>query len=343
VNFVHDFRGSIRRGGLGLSVFLLALPCQQLRAELRFEQTTVQLGPVRGGVRLAQEFTFTNDGPEPVEVLDVRVGCGCLKPTLARRTFPPGEQGAIVLEVNTLGQAAGAHTWHADVRYRRGTAEQEVALELAATLFLEVTVQPAALTLFTEGAFRQELTLTDLRPQALSVTNVGTSSDRLRASRPGPSVDADGHRLYRIQLDVAADCPEGRHEEIVSVYTDDPLYKHLQIPVTVVRRSRPRFAVEPARVEIHAPAGGSPPSPLLQVRDVRGEAVVIQAVTADDPAVQCRWAKGPGNLATVRVQIDRGRLAGPALETNLHVRLAGPVAETLTVPVTCSQETAPGP
>ena len=54
----------------------------RLRAELRFQQTTCEVGEVRGGAVLVPRFTFTNVGSTPVEITEVRPGCGCLKPRL---------------------------------------------------------------------------------------------------------------------------------------------------------------------------------------------------------------------------------------------------------------------
>jgi hypothetical protein len=323
-----------RLGGLfGLLAPVLVAP--EVRAGLCFRQTTVELGEVRRGVPLTQEFTFVNEGPEIVEVLDVRPGCGCLRPRLSGRTFAAGQGGGLTLEVNTLGQPAGTHTWRVQLHYRKGDVEEEAALAVSARVVAEVAVEPAALTLFTEGALTQDVTLTDLRKQPLTLVDVRTSSGRLHASPAAAATDASGHRVYRIKLEASADCPEGRHEEVLSIYTSDPLYGLLQVPVTVVRQARQRLTVRPAQVQLRAAPGQPLASQLLQVGDASGEPVVIEAVTADDPAVQCRWASGPGNLATVRVQVDRARFAG-RLKSAIHIRAAG--REPVTVPVLCSVE-----
>src|SRR5947209_4479086 len=90
------------------------------RAELRFGQTTFEAGEVRGGAVLTPRFAFTNVGTAPVEITEVRPGCGCLKPRLTRRTVPPGETGQIELEVDTRRESAGPHVWQLGVRSQRG-------------------------------------------------------------------------------------------------------------------------------------------------------------------------------------------------------------------------------
>jgi hypothetical protein len=319
-------------------VLVLLAGGTEARAGLRFEQTTVRVGEVRSGAALAEEFRFRNDGPGDVELLEARPSCGCLRPTLSRRLLHPGDAGAVRLEVNTLTQAAGPHAWQLHLRYRQGDAVEEEILQVAASVVPELTVQPAALTLFTDRALSQEVVLTDLRARPLEGIELRTSAAGLRASLMERARDAVGHPVFRIRLDVAADYPEGRYEEALDIYTGDPLYRHLQVPVTVVRQPHQRLAALPAEVTVRAAPGQPVPSQLVRVRDARGEPVVVEAVTADDPAVQCRWASGPDNFATVRVQIDGARLGGTGLQTAVHIRTSAPVPETITVPVGCAVE-----
>ena len=64
--------------------------------------------------------------------------------------------------------------------------------------------------------------------------------------------------------------------------------------------------------------------------------MVVDNVTADDPAIQCRWAEGPDKLATVRVLIDP--TTNSMLQSAVHIQVARPVRETLTIPVNCNLE-----
>ena len=77
------------------------------RAELRFERPQVDLGEVRGGKPLTHRFAFINAGDEFVELLEVKPGCGCLKPRVTHLRLPPKQAGAIEVDVNTLGHADG--------------------------------------------------------------------------------------------------------------------------------------------------------------------------------------------------------------------------------------------
>src|SRR5262249_35153224 len=153
-------------------------------ADLHFDGTTVKLGEIRAGVPLVSQFTFVNDGPGTVEVLEARPGCGCLVPLLEQRQFAPGQRGVIPLEIHTLGQPAGPHTWQLTLTYRDGEQFREKTLAVTATVVIEVSVQPASLTLFADGPVTHELTLTDLRPKPLAITRVETTAPWLHGKAP---------------------------------------------------------------------------------------------------------------------------------------------------------------
>ena len=95
-----------------------------------------------------------------------------------------------------------------------------------------------------------------------------------------PSRDADGHWTWRVKLEVASDLPEGRHAEIIDFFTDDPMYTHLRVPVTVVKRSRQRVTATPETVTLTIPAGQPVPSRLLLVRDADNH--ILGLITLED-------------------------------------------------------------
>ena len=127
-----------------LAAALLALSAVTARADLSFANPAVDVGEVRSGAPLTQRFTFVNEGTTAVEVTDLRTGCGCVKPKLEKRAYGPGEGGEIVLEVLTLSQPAGEHTWRLQVAYRAGGEAREAELTVHGRVVTEVAVRPAA-------------------------------------------------------------------------------------------------------------------------------------------------------------------------------------------------------
>jgi hypothetical protein len=317
------------------AALLLAASAATARGDLHFVQPDVDAGEVYSGKRLEHVFVFVNDGPAAVEIVDVHASCGCLRPKLPQRVYQPGELGSLRLEVNTLDQAEGPKTWQVHLRYRTAGTEAETGVQMTARIKAEITVRPAAVTVYADSAVGHGLALTDFRPHPLAVADVRTTSPYLQSHVTGTSQDEAGHRVYKIGLQVAAAMPEGRHDETVSIYTDDQEYAELRVPVIVVKRARNRVVARPAEVSLVAPAGQPVPSRIVLLEHAEHEAVIVAGVDTDNPAVTCRWAAGPGPLTTLRIVVDRSCVSGTELRATLRVHLAKPTPQDVVIPISC--------
>jgi hypothetical protein len=306
-----------------------------VQAQLHFPQARADMGEVRSGVPLTQRFAYVNSGPHVIQITEAKATCGCLAPRLSQRVLKPGERGEVVLEVNTLTQPAGPHAWRIDVRYLDGDQPREASLIITGTVVTEVLVQPPALMLNADRAIRHEISVTDLRPQPLTVVGVRTSSPHLQANIGELTRNDAGRLVRKINLEVAADYPDGRHEEIVSLATDDPIYREFQVPVTVIKRTRQRLEATPAAVALTAPAGQPLPSRVVLIRDRDDEKVEVERIVTDDPALVYTWAEGPNNRATVKLSADRARITGKQFSSAVHVHVRKPVPAVVTIPVKC--------
>jgi hypothetical protein len=308
------------------------------RADLRFEAPFAQVGTVRAGPLLVHRFACINDGADPVEITGTRGSCGCLKPHLSRTTVPPGERAEVVLEVNTLSQAAGPHTWTVRVTYQSGNTTFEIPLQLSARLVTELMVQPASLVIFADRSTSHQVVITDSRPQPLAVTAVRASSPKLDAQATEPVQDGRGRWVRAITLRIADDYPDGRHDEVLQVFSDDPAYRTIGIPVTVIRRSQEHVTVSPSAVQLTAAKGQPFPARVILIRANGDEGVQIESVLTDDPAVTCQWAQGPGVMATLKVRVNHEFVHGHSLHSTVTVHLRRPAPEVLTIPVTCTEQ-----
>jgi Protein of unknown function (DUF1573) len=205
-------------------------------ASLRFETTSLQLGEVRSGLPLGCQFAFDNAGPGAVQLMEARPGCGCLKPRLTERMLAPGQRGVLPLELQTLGQPAGPHTWQMTLLYKDGERSREQLLQVSALVVNEVNIQPAALTLFAEGALSHDITLTDLRPEPLQIVSVDTTAPFLEAKAGPLNKDSFGNFSCRIKIETVGKPPVGRHDEVLVIHTNDPLYREFKVPITVVKK-----------------------------------------------------------------------------------------------------------
>ncbi len=322
-------------GQAGIALLSTLLAVGQAGTGLHFNEPRADIGEVRSGRPVEHTFHFHNDGPWPVAVSSVTASCGCLAPKAECRAYRPGEAGGVVLAVNTLSQAAGSHEWTVRVAYRDEAEWHEAVLCLRATVVPEVTAQPAELTVFADGPVTHEVVVTDLRPRPLHVLDVRSSTPELRGRVTHVAQDSAGRSAHHVRVEVAPG-REGRHEEALTLYTDDPEHRELRVPVTIVRRPRQGVTVSPTSLSVDAAAGEPVPSQTLLVRDAQGAPVRLAAVDASDPALSGHWAQGPGTMATVKVRVDGARLHGDTLRGEIRIRVAAPVEATLVVPVTVS-------
>jgi hypothetical protein len=328
-------RLAVVRFALGLNLFLVSAWPSAVRAELLFSRPSIQVGDVRCGTALVQPFEFTNHGPDAVEIVQLRPSCGCLTPRLAQSRYQAGEHGTLQVEINTLSQAAGPHRWPVRVFYRSGGQDHETTLEVVGRVITEISVEPSSLALIATSNLEREIVLTDSRPKKLRVTGVVTTSELLAADLVDRSVD---QATTRIRLQARAVQAEGRHEEAILIRTDDPDYRELRISVTLIGESQGRLRAAPNPVTWTLNKGEPIPARVVLVRDQEEQQVLVESVEADDPAIQCRWAQGPNQNATVRITLDPARLVGPVLRSAIHIHVKGPVKETLSIPVEYSVE-----
>jgi len=74
-----------------LSIFLSATT----RAELKWEQTQLELHPAVGDKEAIGHFKYQNTGDKPVRFKSVRSSCGCTAAQSQKEEVPPGEKGEI--------------------------------------------------------------------------------------------------------------------------------------------------------------------------------------------------------------------------------------------------------
>jgi hypothetical protein len=295
------------------------------RADLEVAAPIVNLGEIRGGMPAEVAFSLRNAGAERIEILEVNRGCDCLTPRLQKRLLESGEKTTLGIGLRTLGHSSGQHTWTTAIRFREGAAVRDISLGVRAVLVNDITIEPAVCALFVEKTLRQEITLTDRRQPPLTVTGVETSTPAIKALASAP----EGGVTKIILEASAAGLAPGRHDEILSIYTSDPSYRLLQVPITLVRVSQSPVLATPEEVRVFTQPGQPIPATVVRLRPRGDGAVVIDKVIVDDPAVVCTWAPGPGNHATLKIQIKASR----PVDSAVRVHLRQPVVEILTIPV----------
>ena len=219
-----------------------------------------------------------------------------------------------------MTQPDGPRQWRVTLGYREDGQERELVLAVLATVRSELLLEPAALVLNTETACRHNSTLTERRPLPLTIAALQTTRPELVvALEPG---NAEPGR------DLDADHPgrSGRGFPSRQARGDDPLFsndaefRELKIPVTVIKRSRQRVQAAPAEVTLSGRADQPLPSRVVLLSGLNDEEVVVAGIKADDPAIRCQWAQGPGTQATLKISMDPSRQRSGSLHGAVHIQ-----------------------
>ena len=304
-------------------------------APLAIEAPAVDLGERTANKPLVHAFRLKNTGSAPLTVTEVTGVCGCVRQALGSRTLNPGEGTELTVGINLLTQPEGPNTWKLAVRYRTDAdppATGERVVQIAAKVRKDVAVEPVALMLSAEREITGALTVIDRRGKPLTVTAARLGLRDVRAEVK-PAADAGGQRSQRIELTVTDACPPGQYADEVCIDTDDPEYTDLRIPLRVVKKAAATgVQVSPGSATLRFARDQATASALVRLRDADGRTVEVEKAESDHPAIACKWAAGPGAMATLRVTVELtdARAAGVGVVT---VRVKGPSPETLLIPV----------
>jgi len=80
--------------------------CVGARAELKWEQSTIDLHPAVGDKTAVAHFKYHNTGTTPVHFKSVKASCGCTTTQSQKEVVNPGEKGEIVATFN-IGDRTG--------------------------------------------------------------------------------------------------------------------------------------------------------------------------------------------------------------------------------------------
>src|SRR5881394_4072748 len=87
-----------------IGVFALAALVQSARAELKWEQTSVDLRPAFNDKQAVAHFKYENVGNTPVHFKSVHASCGCTTAQTQNEQVAPGEKGEITATFNIGGR-----------------------------------------------------------------------------------------------------------------------------------------------------------------------------------------------------------------------------------------------
>ncbi|MEM9290749.1 MAG: DUF1573 domain-containing protein [Acidobacteriota bacterium] len=241
---------------LALSVSLATLPAAAEEGAPRavVDEPLVDLGVVPKGNKVDAIFIIRNEGDAPLEITDVRPGCGC---TVADydKVIAPGESGRISSEVDTTNlfgpnnQSILVLTNDPENPRIALTIRNEVKPFIGAypgyARFNIVQMEES------QGTINQILWSTDASDfKVVSVTAPGQffTADFRRATEEELQGDetAKEHSQWAVSLTLRANAPIGPLTGHLEIVTDHPQQKNVKIPVSGF--VRPILVSTPPRV-----------------------------------------------------------------------------------------------
>lgn len=120
---------------------LLIFSCPTAHAELKWEQTTLELHPAIGDKEAVGHFKYQNTGSTPIRFKSVRSSCGCTAAQSQKEEVPPGEKGEITATF-TIGNRTGTQIKTVTVE-TDDPARAVTVLNLKAVLPQMLSVNPA--------------------------------------------------------------------------------------------------------------------------------------------------------------------------------------------------------
>lgn len=124
-----------------LAFILSSLLCVAARAELKWEQTQIELHPAVGDKEAVGHFKYKNAGDTPVRIKSVKTSCGCTAAQSQKDQIAPGESGEITATFK-IGGRTGTQVKSVTVE-TDDPAQPVTALMLKAVIPQSLEIKPA--------------------------------------------------------------------------------------------------------------------------------------------------------------------------------------------------------
>ncbi len=317
--------------------------------DIRFETKSIDFGPVTRDARREFRFTFENAGKKPLVIYDVVSLCSCLTGIFPREEIPPGATNAIVALFEAY-KYEGTRPWKTLRVKTNDPDEPIVQLSVAAHIIDAVIVEPEVVILpnihVRQGAMAQ-VNLFQGGKDELVIRQIESSSPMISANVSPLEGDKKG---YVINVEIASDMPEGKFEEVLTVFTNYGDYSNLQRETTTnIFRDYSRIripvkgavsgtiSVAPQKINF----GSGTPGEIMQRKLLLSSSTVffdIQELGLTDPSLRASFrAIEPRKKYEVVVEF-LPELPERQIEEELIIRTSG---ARLTVPVLATVKTSP--
>ena len=249
------------------------------------------VGTVPKGEKIVHDFLIRNDGDAVLEILNIQPACGC---TVAEfdKTIAPGKTGKVhaVVDTSTFGGpiAKGMSVFTNDPATPqleltvRAKVEPYIAIKPGYARY--VTVQGEAV----EGDITQTLWATD--DSAMEVVGVDSPWPYLKVSfreaKAEERLPDIAGKQWRVEMKLGNDAKVGPLAEYVTVRTNHPKQKVVQIPVTGF--VRPVVMVTPQVADFGTLEIKDATQKVLNVRNFATEPIKVTGVEENIPGIDVK-------------------------------------------------------
>jgi len=119
---------------------LSMIMCVGAHAQLKWEQTTIELRPAPNDKQAVGHFKYQNNGKTPVHFKSVHASCGCTTAQTQKEEVPPGDKGEITATFN-IGDRTGTQVKTVTVETDEA-ANQKTVLTLKAEIPQQLEITP---------------------------------------------------------------------------------------------------------------------------------------------------------------------------------------------------------
>jgi hypothetical protein len=273
-------------------------------ADAMFEELSKDFGSVPRGPTLQYPFRLVNKTRTTVNIASVRVSCGCVTATALRGTLAPGEETAVVAQMDTH-RFSGVKTVTIYVQFDR-PAWEEVRLWVQANSRDDVSVTPDA---FAFGRTKRgaaptgAVTVTFLGGSQAQLTGVQTDSNYIH-TEVRMLARQDQEVSYQLTAKLRPDAPVGKWYTDVWLQTSNPSMPRIRVPLTVEVESA--LSISPPAVQFGAVKVGGEAERRVMIRGVKD--FRITGIRGTDAEVRVRDSthdSKPVHVLTVTLKGDK--------------------------------------
>jgi len=214
---------------------LCCMATSELRADLNFTQSTVQVTPMLKEENVKCRFEFVNGGQSRTLITGLRASCGCATATSSRAAFNPGEAGFIEVVMKVAGRLNGDEQ-QVVVQTHEDSGDRAIVLTARVTEPKLVDIRPPAVCWVMGEPLAVRLSDIWVEPNAVHLRLVAARSESPDDVAELQTLE-DG-RHYRLKVLTTGTTRERNSAiyVITNVYANDGL-KEIRVLLKVTPRS----------------------------------------------------------------------------------------------------------